>query len=164
MEKILLSPVWASNVCCISHRRNLFVLSLSLLYLFKGRRMCRHTYWWRWPLINAVECIWKIGPTKPYSYNSRKHTHSQSHTHGWMDVCDLWSVCITDTKLLWHHRTHTCKLCATCTSCNTHAIRKQGKSAFIPHTSQKCSTMARTQDCHKHASQTRDAVTALSTM
>lgn len=111
-----------------------FLFSLSSLFVQWKKYV--QTYGWRWPLINAVECIWKIGPTKPYSYNSRKHTHIPNPTHmdGWMDGCDLWSVWITDTKLLWHHRTHTCKLCATCTSCNTHAIRKQGKSALTPRT------------------------------
>ena len=73
-----------------SHRKTVFVLSLSSLFvLFHGGRVCKHTYGWKWSPINTVECIKKI-PNHKIIAPENTHTHTHTHTDGWR--CDLWII------------------------------------------------------------------------
>ena len=160
MERILPSPVQASNVCFNSHRRFFFSLSLSLSlhYLFVPWRKGVQTHIQMEVTLNSCSRVY-IKDTKSYNYGTRTHTH----THGWIK-CDLWLIQYSVYNIsnrMWHHRAQTHELPAMCTLCVMCAIRKQGKSTLnlIPHTTVKNTTTARGiiiirgQDYCKHVSQ-----------
>ena len=160
MERILPSPVQASNVCFNSHRRNLFLfsLSLSLHTLFVPWRKGVQTHIQMEVISNS--CSRVIPKIPNHTIMALEHTHT--HTDGCR--CDLWLIQYSVYNIsnhMWHHRAQTHELHAMCTLCVMCAIRKQGKSTLnlIPHTRVKNTTTARGiiiirgQDYCKHASQ-----------